>query len=62
MAFAHVEGSMSLFCCRWVAADGNDQVCGCCDSTCGPDAEFAAYPYGGWLGLLFLRLLFIQAL
>ncbi|CAM4534319.1 unnamed protein product [Leuciscus chuanchicus] len=31
----------------WIAADGNDQVCGCCDSTCGPD-EFAASPYGGW--------------
>ncbi|XP_039546542.1 zona pellucida sperm-binding protein 3-like [Pimephales promelas] len=25
---------------RWFAADGNDQVCGCCDSTCGPDGEF----------------------
>ncbi|CAM4642529.1 unnamed protein product [Leuciscus chuanchicus] len=32
----------------WIAADGNDQVCGCCDSTCGPDGEFAASPYGGW--------------
>ncbi|CAM4642520.1 unnamed protein product [Leuciscus chuanchicus] len=31
----------------WSAADGNDQVCGCCDSTCGPDGEFAASPYGG---------------
>ncbi|CAM4724963.1 unnamed protein product [Leuciscus chuanchicus] len=29
----------------WLAADGNDQVCGCCDSTCGPDGEFPA-PYG----------------
>ncbi|XP_077093694.1 zona pellucida sperm-binding protein 3-like [Siphateles boraxobius] len=36
----------------WFAADGNDQVCGCCDSTCGPDSEFAASPYGGiqWEG------------
>uniref|UniRef100_A0A8C1S5T2 Zona pellucida sperm-binding protein 3 n=1 Tax=Cyprinus carpio TaxID=7962 RepID=A0A8C1S5T2_CYPCA len=24
-------------CCRWLAADGNHQACGCCDSTCGPD-------------------------
>ncbi|CAM4665442.1 unnamed protein product [Leuciscus chuanchicus] len=31
----------------WSAADGNDQVCACCDSTCGPDGEFAASPYGG---------------
>ncbi|ROI68656.1 Zona pellucida sperm-binding protein 3 [Anabarilius grahami] len=29
----------------WFAADGNNQVCGCCDSTCGPDGGFAS-PYG----------------
>ncbi|XP_056096540.1 zona pellucida sperm-binding protein 3-like [Rhinichthys klamathensis goyatoka] len=29
----------------WFAADGIDQVCGCCDSTCGPDG-LAASPYG----------------
>ncbi|XP_067280264.1 zona pellucida sperm-binding protein 3-like [Pseudorasbora parva] len=36
----------------WFAADGNDQVCGCCDSTCGPDGGIAASPYGGvqWEG------------
>ncbi|KAI2654069.1 Zona pellucida sperm-binding protein 3 [Labeo rohita] len=26
----------------WFAADGNHQVCGCCDSTCGPDSGIAA--------------------
>ncbi|ROI68657.1 Zona pellucida sperm-binding protein 3 [Anabarilius grahami] len=30
----------------WFAADGNNQVCGCCDSTCGPDGGFGASPYG----------------
>ncbi|CAM4683464.1 unnamed protein product [Leuciscus chuanchicus] len=35
----------------WFAADDNDQVCGCCDSTCGPDGEFAASPYGGFPSL-----------
>ncbi|ROI68653.1 Zona pellucida sperm-binding protein 3 [Anabarilius grahami] len=37
----------------WSAADGNNQVCGCCDSTCGPDGEFAA-PYGGMLVMVLL--------
>ncbi|XP_026112124.1 zona pellucida sperm-binding protein 3-like [Carassius auratus] len=36
----------------WLAADGNNQVCGCCDSTCGPDGGTAASPFGGlrWEG------------
>ncbi|XP_052430923.1 zona pellucida sperm-binding protein 3-like [Carassius gibelio] len=36
----------------WLAADGNHQVCGCCDSTCGPDGGTAASPFGGlqWEG------------
>ncbi|XP_042629405.1 zona pellucida sperm-binding protein 3-like [Cyprinus carpio] len=35
----------------WLAADGNHQACGCCDSTCGPDGGNAA-PIGGvqWEG------------
>uniref|UniRef100_A0A671MDK3 Zona pellucida sperm-binding protein 3 n=1 Tax=Sinocyclocheilus anshuiensis TaxID=1608454 RepID=A0A671MDK3_9TELE len=35
----------------WLAADGNHQACGCCDSTCGPDGGNAA-PFGGiqWEG------------
>ncbi len=37
----------SLNPCRWFAADGNHQACGCCDSTCGPDGEIAASPFGG---------------
>ncbi|XP_056096515.1 zona pellucida sperm-binding protein 3-like [Rhinichthys klamathensis goyatoka] len=46
----------------WFAADGNDQVCGCCDSTCGPDAEFAASPYGGiqWEGKASLGPVMVQ--
>ncbi|XP_043088204.1 zona pellucida sperm-binding protein 3-like [Puntigrus tetrazona] len=38
----------------WFAADGNHQVCSCCDSTCGPDAGVAASPpFGGvqWQGM-----------
>ncbi|XP_043088430.1 zona pellucida sperm-binding protein 3-like isoform X3 [Puntigrus tetrazona] len=38
----------------WSAADGNHQVCSCCDSTCGPDAGVAASPpFGGvqWQGM-----------
>ncbi|XP_026107095.1 POM121 and ZP3 fusion protein-like [Carassius auratus] len=23
----------------WLAADGNHQVCACCDSTCGPEGD-----------------------
>ncbi|XP_042599226.1 zona pellucida sperm-binding protein 3-like [Cyprinus carpio] len=36
----------------WLAADGNHQVCSCCDSTCGPDGGTAAAPFGGvqWEG------------
>ncbi|KTG41928.1 hypothetical protein cypCar_00037758, partial [Cyprinus carpio] len=30
----------------WLAADGNHQVCSCCDSTCGPDGGTAAAPFG----------------
>uniref|UniRef100_A0A9J8CNB1 Zona pellucida sperm-binding protein 3 n=1 Tax=Cyprinus carpio carpio TaxID=630221 RepID=A0A9J8CNB1_CYPCA len=35
----------------WLAADGNHQACGCCDSTCGPGVGNAA-PIGGvqWEG------------
>ncbi|XP_056089295.1 zona pellucida sperm-binding protein 3-like [Rhinichthys klamathensis goyatoka] len=46
----------------WFAADGNDQVCGCCDSTCGPDGEFAASPYGGiqWEGKASLGPVMVQ--
>ncbi|XP_042629404.1 zona pellucida sperm-binding protein 3-like [Cyprinus carpio] len=35
----------------WLAADGNHQACGCCDSTCGPGVGSAA-PIGGvqWEG------------
>ncbi|XP_052431144.1 zona pellucida sperm-binding protein 3-like isoform X10 [Carassius gibelio] len=32
----------------WLAADGNHQVCGCCDSTCGPDGGTAASPFGAF--------------
>ncbi|XP_043088180.1 zona pellucida sperm-binding protein 3-like [Puntigrus tetrazona] len=37
----------------WLAADGNHQVCSCCDSTCGPDAGVAASPPFGvqWQGM-----------
>ncbi|XP_039546532.1 zona pellucida sperm-binding protein 3-like isoform X1 [Pimephales promelas] len=47
---------------RWFAADGNDQVCGCCDSSCGPDGEFAASPYGGiqWEGKASLGPVMVQ--
>ncbi|XP_052430868.1 zona pellucida sperm-binding protein 3-like [Carassius gibelio] len=38
----------------WLAADGNHQVCGCCDSTCGPDGGTAASPFGGRKVLLSL--------
>ncbi|XP_059374398.1 zona pellucida sperm-binding protein 3-like isoform X2 [Carassius carassius] len=31
----------------WLAADGNHQVCACCDSTCGPDGGSDA-PIGGY--------------
>ncbi|KTF71411.1 hypothetical protein cypCar_00044673 [Cyprinus carpio] len=30
----------------WLAADGNHQACGCCDSTCGPDGGNVV-PFGG---------------
>ncbi|XP_016408848.1 zona pellucida sperm-binding protein 3-like isoform X2 [Sinocyclocheilus rhinocerous] len=35
----------------WLAADGNHQACGCCDSKCGPDGGNAAL-FGGiqWEG------------
>ncbi|XP_065111181.1 zona pellucida sperm-binding protein 3-like [Paramisgurnus dabryanus] len=32
---------------RWFAADGNDQVCGCCDSTCGPETTSADVQWEG---------------
>ncbi|XP_043088190.1 zona pellucida sperm-binding protein 3-like [Puntigrus tetrazona] len=38
----------------WFAADGNHQVCSCCDSICSPDAGVAASPvFGGvqWQGM-----------
>ncbi|KTF78616.1 hypothetical protein cypCar_00024916 [Cyprinus carpio] len=38
----------------WLAADGNHQVCGCCDSTCGLDGGIAASPSGGRKVLLSL--------
>ncbi|XP_067311006.1 zona pellucida sperm-binding protein 3-like [Pseudorasbora parva] len=46
----------------WFAADGNDQVCGCCDSTCGPDGGIAASPYGGvqWEGKATLGPVMVQ--
>ncbi|XP_048048137.1 zona pellucida sperm-binding protein 3-like isoform X1 [Megalobrama amblycephala] len=46
----------------WFAADGNDQVCGCCDSTCGPDGGFAASPFGGlqWEGKASLGPVMVQ--
>ncbi|XP_051578474.1 zona pellucida sperm-binding protein 3-like [Myxocyprinus asiaticus] len=36
----------------WFAADGDDQVCGCCDSTCGSDSGSASTSYAGpqWEG------------
>ncbi|XP_067311037.1 zona pellucida sperm-binding protein 3-like [Pseudorasbora parva] len=46
----------------WFAADGNDQVCGCCDSTCGPDGGIAASPYRGvqWEGKATLGPVLVQ--
>ncbi|XP_067296882.1 zona pellucida sperm-binding protein 3-like [Pseudorasbora parva] len=48
----------------WVAADGNNQVCGCCDSTCGPDGGIAsaAAPYRGvqWEGKATLGPVMVQ--
>ncbi|XP_077093769.1 zona pellucida sperm-binding protein 3-like [Siphateles boraxobius] len=46
----------------WFGADGNDQVCGCCDSTCGPDGELAASLYGGiqWEGKASLGPVMVQ--
>ncbi len=37
--------SLFYYLCRWFAADGNHQACGCCDSTCGPDGGMAASPF-----------------
>ncbi|XDV38287.1 hypothetical protein PO909_007731 [Leuciscus waleckii] len=56
----HPAGDESMH--KWIAADGNDQVCGCCDSTCGPDGEFAASPYGGiqWEGKASLGPVMVQ--
>ncbi|XP_052009363.1 zona pellucida sperm-binding protein 3-like [Xyrauchen texanus] len=44
--------SCSFYSNGWFAADGNDQVCGCCDSTCGSDSLSAPAGYGGpqWEG------------
>ncbi|XP_016385307.1 POM121 and ZP3 fusion protein-like [Sinocyclocheilus rhinocerous] len=46
----------------WFAADGNHQVCGCCDSTCGPDGGIAASPFGGvqWEGKASLGPVMVQ--
>uniref|UniRef100_A0A671M838 Zona pellucida sperm-binding protein 3 n=1 Tax=Sinocyclocheilus anshuiensis TaxID=1608454 RepID=A0A671M838_9TELE len=45
----------------WLAADGNHQACGCCDSTCGPDGGNAA-PFGGiqWEGKASLGPVMVQ--
>ncbi|XP_016329589.1 zona pellucida sperm-binding protein 3-like isoform X1 [Sinocyclocheilus anshuiensis] len=45
----------------WLAADGNHQACGCCDSTCGPDGGNAA-PFGGiqWEGKASLGVVMVQ--
>ncbi|XP_072556286.1 zona pellucida sperm-binding protein 3-like [Paramormyrops kingsleyae] len=32
----HKACSFSLAANRWMSVDGNDQVCGCCDTSCGP--------------------------
>ncbi|XP_055028955.2 zona pellucida sperm-binding protein 3 [Misgurnus anguillicaudatus] len=32
---------------RWFAADGNDQVCACCDATCGPQTTSADVQWEG---------------
>ncbi|XP_051501942.1 zona pellucida sperm-binding protein 3-like [Myxocyprinus asiaticus] len=44
--------SCSFYSNGWFAADGNDQVCGCCDLTCGADSLSAPAGYGGpqWEG------------
>lgn len=53
--YEYIKGAMSDFSyCRWLAADGNHQVCACCDSTCGPDGGTAASPFGGRKVLLSL--------
>ncbi|XP_026100879.1 zona pellucida sperm-binding protein 3-like [Carassius auratus] len=45
----------------WLAADGNHQVCACCDSTCGPDGGSDA-PIGGfqWEGKASLGPVMVQ--
>uniref|UniRef100_A0A672SW01 Zona pellucida sperm-binding protein 3 n=1 Tax=Sinocyclocheilus grahami TaxID=75366 RepID=A0A672SW01_SINGR len=45
----------------WLAADGNHQACGCCDSTCGPDGRNAD-PFGGvqWEGKASLGPVMVQ--
>ncbi len=54
MPYKNIEGAVFLLYfffffnpCRWFAADGNHQACGCCDSTCGSDGGIAASPFGG---------------
>ncbi|XP_073679715.1 zona pellucida sperm-binding protein 3-like [Garra rufa] len=44
----------------WFAADGNHQVCGCCDSTCGPDSGTAAFSDVQWEGKASLGPLMVQ--
>ncbi|XP_050988891.1 zona pellucida sperm-binding protein 3 [Labeo rohita] len=44
----------------WFAADGNHQVCGCCDSTCGPDSGIAALSDTQWEGKASVGPLMVQ--
>ncbi|KAA0711662.1 Zona pellucida sperm-binding protein 3 [Triplophysa tibetana] len=36
---------------RWFAATGNDQVCGCCESTCGPEMTNTGVQWEGQVSL-----------
>ncbi|KAL1257398.1 hypothetical protein QQF64_010642 [Cirrhinus molitorella] len=44
----------------WFAADGNHQVCGCCDTTCGPDSGIAAFGGVQWEGKASVGPLMVQ--